>query len=188
MQQTFRAMAATCDTASSLPEAIEKINEAETTGRIWDVVLIDGLVLGSDGNLAGGCSTSGLGRKHPGRVGDSPILGGGLYVDNEVGAAGATGIGENIMRYCATFMIVEFMRQGMGPEEACLAMIQRILRIEKGKKNPSINFIALDRNGRCGGAGTNKGFKFAVTSVDKSEVLPNSAWSKIDFGATKGGG
>src|SRR4051812_22364973 len=77
------------------------------------------LVLGADGNIAGGCSTSGLGGKLPGRVGDSPILGSGLYVDNEVGAAGATGIGENVMRYCATFRIVEYMRQGLSPEEAC---------------------------------------------------------------------
>src|SRR6185369_5899882 len=65
------------------------------------------LVLGQDGNIAGGCSTSGMGGKLPGRVGDSPIIGSGLYVDNEVGAAGATGLGENVMRYCASFMIVE---------------------------------------------------------------------------------
>jgi N4-(beta-N-acetylglucosaminyl)-L-asparaginase len=78
------------------------------------------LVLGKDGNIAGGCSTSGMGGKLPGRVGDSPILGSGLYLDNEVGAAGATGVGENVMRYCATFQIVEFMRQGMPPHEACM--------------------------------------------------------------------
>ena len=70
------------------------------------------LVLGEDGTISGGCSTSGLGGKLPGRVGDSPIIGSGLYVDNEVGAAGATGIGENVMRYCASFLIVEFMRRG----------------------------------------------------------------------------
>src|ERR1043165_6529003 len=84
------------------------------------------LLLGADGNLAGGCSTSGLGGKLPGRVGDSPIIGSGLYVDNDVGAAGATGLGENVMRYCASFLIVEFMRQGMSPEDACIAIIKRI--------------------------------------------------------------
>ena len=142
------------------------------------------VVLGKDGNLAGGCSTSGLGGKLPGRVGDSPILGSGLYVDNEVGAAGATGVGENVMRYCATFLIVEFMRQGMAPEEACLAVIHRILKTENRPDNPSINFIAIDKNGRFGGAGTNEGFKFAVTTEAESRVLPNSAWSRIDFGTT----
>lgn len=144
------------------------------------------LVLGSDGNIAGGCSTSGLGGKHPGRVGDSPIIGGGLYVDNEVGAAGATGIGENVMRYCATFMIVEFMRQGMDPEEACLAVIHRILKTERGDQNPSINFVALDKSGRHGAAGTNRGFRYAVTSAGESVVRSNSAWSRIDFGSKRG--
>src|SRR5690348_10786518 len=71
------------------------------------------MVLGADGNIAGGCSTSGWGGKLPGRVGDSPILGSGLYVDNETGAAGATGLGENVMRYCGSFMVVEYMRQGL---------------------------------------------------------------------------
>lgn len=140
------------------------------------------LVLGADGNIAGGCSTSGLGGKHPGRVGDSPIIGSGLYVDNEVGAAGATGIGENVMRYCATFMIVEFMRQGRSPEDACLAVIHRILKTETSNKNPSINFVALDKSGRYGAAGTNKGFKYAVTSASESRVLSNTAWSQIKFG------
>ena len=88
------------------------------------------LVLGSDGNISGGCSTSGLGGKLPGRVGDSPIIGSGLYVDNEVGAAGATGLGENVMRYCGSFMVVECIRQGMTPEEACVEAIRRIARID----------------------------------------------------------
>lgn len=142
------------------------------------------LLLGGDGNLAGGCSTSGLGGKLPGRVGDSPILGSGLYVDNEIGAAGATGVGENVMRYCATFMIVEFMRQGMTPEEACLAEIDRILKGEQRPDNPSINFIAIDKKGRFGGAGTNEGFRFSVTTETESRVLPNTAWNKINFGTT----
>src|SRR6266436_2646448 len=77
------------------------------------------LVLGANRTIAGGCSTSGLAGKLPGRVGDSLIIGSGLYVDNEVGAAGATGVGENVMRYCGSFMVVEFMRQGLAPDEAC---------------------------------------------------------------------
>jgi len=129
------------------------------------------LVLGSDGNVAGGCSTSGLGGKLPGRVGDSPILGSGLYVDNEVGAAGATGIGENVMRYCGSFMAVEFMRQGMSPQAACEQTIQRIAKQDPKGLNLSINFVALDRRGRFGAAGTDKGFRFAVASAAGSRVL-----------------
>jgi N4-(beta-N-acetylglucosaminyl)-L-asparaginase len=130
------------------------------------------LALGTDGTVAGGCSTSGLGGKLPGRVGDSPILGSGLYVDNEVGAAGATGTGENVMRYCATCMIVEFMRQGMSPQEAILKMIHRTLESEK-RDDLHINFIALDKHGRYGAAGTDSEFKFAVATPGKSVVLDN---------------
>src|SRR5688500_9789988 len=83
------------------------------------------VALGPDGTLAGGCSTSGLSYKLPGRLGDSPIIGSGLYVDNEIGAAGATGIGENVMRYCGSFLVVEFMRQGLHPQEACVRAIER---------------------------------------------------------------
>ena len=138
------------------------------------------LVLGADGNIAGGCSTSGLGGKLPGRVGDSPILGSGLYVDNEVGAAGATGLGENVMRYCASYQIVEFMRQGMAPHEACLAVIKRILRTEPKGANLSINFVALDKQGRYGAAGTDQGFAYSVTTPTSSRVLPNPAKGKLE--------
>src|SRR5438477_8713619 len=95
------------------------------------------LVLGPDGNIAGGCSTSGLGGKLPGRVGDSPIIGSGLYVDNDVGAAGATGLGENVMRYCGAFLVVEYMRQGLDPTEACRATIRRIVGQEQRGVNLS---------------------------------------------------
>ena len=126
----------------------------------------------SDGSIAGGCSTSGLGYKLPGRVGDSPILGSGLYVDNEVGAAGATGTGENVMRYCASFMIVEAMRHGMSPQEACVATIRRIARMDPLKISElHINFIAIDKKGNVGAAGTDKEFKYAVTNGDESEVI-----------------
>ena len=136
------------------------------------------LVLGTDGNIAGGCSTSGLGGKLPGRVGDSPIIGSGLYVDNDVGAAGATGLGENVMRYCATFLIVEFMRQGMPPHEACVQVIRRIMGTEPKGADLSINFVALDKHGRYGAAGTDQGFQYSVTTPTFSRVLPNPGLGK----------
>ena len=129
------------------------------------------LVLGADGNIAVGCSTSGLVGKLPGRVGDSPIIGSGIYVDNEVGAAGATGLGENIMRYCGSFLVVEYMRQGLRPEDACLEAIRRIVRQEPKGADLKINFVALDKAGRYGAASSNRGFPYAVTTEHSSHVF-----------------
>ena len=130
------------------------------------------LVLGTDLTLAGGCSTSGLAGKLPGRVGDSPIIGSGLYVDNDVGAAGATGVGENVMRYCGSFLVVEYMRQGLHPQAACEQTIRRIARQDPKGMNLSINFVALDKRGRYGAAGTDKEFRFSVATRKGSQVLP----------------
>jgi isoaspartyl peptidase/L-asparaginase-like protein (Ntn-hydrolase superfamily) len=128
------------------------------------------LVRGADGTLSGGCSTSGLADKLPGRVGDSPIIGSGLYVDNEVGAAGATGVGENVMRYCGAYLIVELMRQGMDPTAACQTAIRRIAAKDPRGWDLGIHFIALDKQGRFGAAGT-KDFPHSVTYPGFSQVL-----------------
>lgn len=145
------------------------------------------LVLDAAGNLAGGCSTSGWAGKLPGRVGDSPIIGSGLYVDNEVGAAGATGLGENMMRYCASFMVVEYLRQGLHPEEACLKTIARIAATDpKSAEDLHLNFIALDKKGRFGAAGTGVGFRYSVTSPDSSQVLTGANFTNQDIGPEGG--
>ncbi|GAB5403879.1 MAG: N(4)-(beta-N-acetylglucosaminyl)-L-asparaginase [Aureliella sp.] len=130
-------------------------------------------LLGLDsGHLMGGCSTSGLAFKLPGRVGDSPLVGSGLYVDGDVGAAGATGVGENVLRYCASFLIVEYMRDGLSPTDACEKAIRRVMAGErKPAKDLSINFVALDRSGRAGAAGTDAEFRYAVVRSGKSVVL-----------------
>lgn len=151
---------------------------AEASKKNHDTIAL--LVLGPDGSIAGGCSTSGLAGKLPGRVGDSPILGSGLYVDNEVGAAGATGVGENVMRYCGSFLVVEYMRQGLHPQAACEQTIQRIARQDPKGLDLSINFVALDKQGRFGAAGTDKNFKFAATTRTRSEVLQPSLVERIE--------
>ena len=116
-----------------------------------------------NGDLYGGCSTSGWGYKVPGRVGDSPIIGSGLYVDNELGAVGSTGTGENVMRWCAAFWITQLMGQGLSPTEACIKVIREIAR-----KDPlpfdklALNFIALNKAGEFGAAGTSRGFVYAT--------------------------
>lgn len=135
------------------------------------------VVLGADGNLVGGCSTSGLAYKLAGRVGDSPIIGSGLYVDNEVGAAGATGVGENIMRFCGSFQVVELMRSGAHPQEACAETIRRIQKKHPAGADLAINFLAIDKKGRFGAAGTGGGFPFSVTYPGYSEVLASEGVS-----------
>jgi N4-(beta-N-acetylglucosaminyl)-L-asparaginase len=124
------------------------------------------------GNLSGSCTTSGMGFKMRGRVGDSPIIGAGLFVDNEVGAATATGQGEDIIRIAGSHTVVELMRQGLAPEEACKKAVQRILKI-KGEKASQIQigFIAIDKQGRYGGFALQKGFSFAVRSAEEEKLV-----------------
>lgn len=136
----------------------------------------------ADGNVFGGCSTSGWGFKIPGRVGDSPIIGSGLYVDNEVGGAGATGVGENVMRYCASFMIVEEMRHGAKPQQAIENVIQRIAKKDpKNIDELAINFVAINRAGETGAAGTSRGFQYAVADPGQSIVLDARALTDADI-------
>ncbi|MCB1128689.1 MAG: N(4)-(beta-N-acetylglucosaminyl)-L-asparaginase [Verrucomicrobiae bacterium] len=137
------------------------------------------LVLGADGTIAGGCSTSGLSGKLPGRVGDSPIIGSGLYVDNEVGAAGATGVGENVMRYCGTFLVVELMRQGLHPTEACLEALRRIARKDPLGSALRVSFVALDKHGRFGAGTAGQGFPYSVTTPTFSRVLTSRGLGEL---------
>ena len=138
------------------------------------------LVLGADGNIAGGCSTSGWSGKLPGRVGDAPIIGGGLYVDNEVGAAGATGLGENVMRYCGTFLVVELMRQGLAPQEACLEALRRMALQDPLGTALQVSFIALDKKGRFGAATAGQGFGYAVTTKSGTQILSPVGLGKLE--------
>ena len=113
---------------------------------------INVLGIDKDGNVAGITTTSGLFGKIPGRIGDSPIIGAGLYVDNAVGAAGATGRGEEVIRTCGSFLVVEKMRDGMTPQEACEFVCKRIIDINGGTKNVNFNdkFVAINVNGEVG--------------------------------------
>lgn len=145
-------------------------NQVRTPEQSHDTIALLGV--NTDGHLVGGCSTSGLAFKLPGRVGDSPIVGSGLYVDGEIGAAGATGVGENVLRYCGSFLIVEFMRQGMSPTQACEATVRRIASGEnKPPKQLSVNFVAVNKAGHVGAAGTDQGFRCAVVDSSNSQVI-----------------
>jgi N4-(beta-N-acetylglucosaminyl)-L-asparaginase len=125
--------------------------------------------LDKDGNVSGATSTSGLFFKLPGRVGDSPIIGAGLYLDNEVGSCGSTGRGEANLLNCSSFLVVEQMRRGMSPKEACLAVLQRIAdktepRLLKAPGRPSfdLKFYAMNKQGEYAGASLWKGGQFAI--------------------------
>jgi N4-(beta-N-acetylglucosaminyl)-L-asparaginase len=132
---------------------------------------INCIALDGGERLAGVTTTSGLSYKLPGRVGDSPIIGAGLYVDNEIGAAGSTGLGEANLRTCASFRVVEFMGRGLSPEEACLRTCEMVVRKTRldprlcrpdGKPNYGLHFYALNKKGEFGAAGVYEGGKFAA--------------------------
>ncbi|HZX77964.1 N(4)-(beta-N-acetylglucosaminyl)-L-asparaginase [Lysobacter sp.] len=121
------------------------------------------LALDAQGRLAGACTTSGMAWKMHGRVGDSPIVGAGLYVDNEVGAATASGVGEEMVRNAASFLVVELMRQGRSPTQACREAIERVVRKRpEASKRLQVCFLAMNRAGEVGAFALHKGFVYAL--------------------------
>ncbi|MBT8396196.1 MAG: N(4)-(beta-N-acetylglucosaminyl)-L-asparaginase [Gemmatimonadetes bacterium] len=140
-------------------------------------------VVNADGDLSGVTTTSGLAWKIPGRVGDSPIVGAGLYVDNDVGAAGSTGRGESVIKTVGGHTVVEMMRGGMSPTDACLEALKRIVTFtvepylldEEGRPNFGVNYYAINKKGEFGGAAIFAGARFAV-SVDGDTRLEDSAY------------
>jgi len=129
------------------------------------------IAIDANGVLSGACTTSGLAYKMRGRVGDSPIIGAGLYVDNEVGAATSTGVGEETVRVCGSHTVVELMRQGRTPEQACKETVERIIKWRKDKiAELQVAFIAINKAGEYGGYAIHKGFQFAVHDNDGAKL------------------
>ena len=126
------------------------------------------LALDHEGRLAGGCTTSGVAYKMHGRVGDSPIIGAGLYVDGAVGGATATGLGEAVMRTVGSFLVVELMRQGASPQEACSEAVQRIIR-SMPTDDLQVGYLALGRNGEVGGHAIHGGFNYAFQQRSETQ-------------------
>ena len=124
------------------------------------------LALDEHRNLSGSCTTSGMAWKLRGRVGDSPIIGAGLFVDNEIGAACATGVGEAVIRIAGSHLVVELMRQGHSPEEACKLAVDRVIKKHKDINNLQVGFLALNKQGQHGGFAVYKGFNYALTHLD----------------------
>ena len=129
------------------------------------------LAIDKKGDISGACTTGGLAYKQPGRVGDSPIIGAGLYVDNEVGGAGATGVGEVIMKTLGSHLIVELMRQGLSPYEACKEAVMRAVKKIPDAENLPVYYIAVNKHGEVGAYGTNTAFDYAVYTENKGNIL-----------------
>ena len=132
------------------------------------------VAMDNSGNLSGACTTSGMAFKMHGRVGDSPIIGAGLYVDNEIGAATSTGVGEEVIRIVGSHLVVELMRQGLTPEAACKQAVERIVnRNPEAAKEVQVGFLALNKKGEYGAYALQKGFTYSVKN-GKEEATYNA--------------
>lgn len=120
------------------------------------------LVMDKEGMISGGCTTSGLAYKMHGRVGDSPIIGSGLFIDNEIGAATATGMGEEVLKTVGSFLIVELMRQGKTPQQACEEAVHRIMEKQPDRGDFQVAYIAVNKKGEVGSYSIHEGFSYMM--------------------------
>jgi len=128
------------------------------------------ITIDNNGDISGACTTSGMAYKLHGRVGDSPIIGAGMFVDNEVGGAVATGVGEAVLKTLGSFLVVELMRQGKSPQAACEEAVQRIAKKQQ-YKDIQVGYCAINKAGEYGGYSIQPGFNYAVYQDNKSEVF-----------------
>jgi N4-(beta-N-acetylglucosaminyl)-L-asparaginase len=129
------------------------------------------VAMDAQGRLAGSCTTSGMAFKVHGRVGDSPIIGAGLFVDGEAGAACATGMGELVIRTAGSHTVVELMRQGMDPEAACKEAVRRIIKQNPDMTDKQVGFLAIRKDGAYGGFSVYSGFEYALNTPDRTEMV-----------------
>lgn len=129
------------------------------------------LAIDKNGNISGACTTSGWAYKLHGRVGDSPIIGAGLFVDNEVGGACATGLGEAVIRIAGSHTVVELMRQGKSPNEACKEAVERIIKKHKNVDGLQVGFLAINKYGEVGGYSVYAGFNYALRNKQTEKMI-----------------
>jgi len=150
----------------------KSFNTERLPGNQYNHDTIGMLALDADGNLSGACTTSGMAFKMRGRVGDSPIIGAGLYIDNEVGGATSTGVGEEVIRTVGSFLVVELMRQGYSPEAACKEAVERIVKKKpETAKEIQVGFLALNKKGEYGSYALQSGFTYAVCNEQKQDLV-----------------
>jgi N4-(beta-N-acetylglucosaminyl)-L-asparaginase len=147
-------------------------NRQHKPGSKYNHDTIGMLAIDAKGNISGACTTSGMAFKMRGRVGDSPIIGAGLYVDNEVGGATSTGVGEEVIRNVGSFLVVEMMRHGYSPEDACREAVNRIIKKKPDTaKDIQVGFLAINKKGEYGAYAIQSGFSFAVCNTEKQDLL-----------------
>ncbi len=149
-----------------------KKSEYKPVANIENHDTIGMVAMDANGKLAGSCTTSGMAFKIHGRVGDSPIIGAGLFVDGDAGAACATGVGELAIRTAGSHTVVELMRQGRTPDEACREVVLRVQRKHKELADMQIGFLAIRADGAFGGWGLRKGFSYALHTNKRNELVP----------------
>ena len=138
------------------------------------------LAIDKNGDISGACTTSGLAFKMAGRVGDSPIIGAGLFVDNEIGAAVATGLGEEVVKTVGSFLVVELMRQGKTPQEACEEAIKRIVnKPNSNYKEFQVGYIAVNKNGETGSYSIHEGFSMTKYQNELNQNIQSDCFIKI---------
>jgi N4-(beta-N-acetylglucosaminyl)-L-asparaginase len=166
------------------PNAQKEYDKWKVTSQYKPIINVEnhdtiGMIgLDANGKLAGSCTTSGLAYKMHGRVGDSPIIGAGLFVDDEVGAATATGLGESIIRICGSFLIVELMRQGRTPQESCEEAVRRLIAKNKNIKDIQAGFLAINKEGEVGAFAVHPGFNFAQATATGNVLIDAGSYFK----------
>jgi N4-(beta-N-acetylglucosaminyl)-L-asparaginase len=158
---------------------IENQTPATLPGGAYNHDTIGMLACDQQGRLSGACTTSGMAFKLHGRVGDSPIIGAGLYVDNDAGAATATGVGEEVIRIVGAHLVVELMRQGYSPEKACKKAVERIVKKSVAHaKTIQVGFLAINKKGQHGAYALQAGFEYAVTNAEGEKYIKSDYYFK----------
>ncbi|MCZ2485379.1 N(4)-(beta-N-acetylglucosaminyl)-L-asparaginase [Aquirufa sp. KTFRIE-69F] len=175
LDQGFKVENLLTETSKKAWEEWKKESKYEPVINIERHDTIGLLGIGKAGEIAGACTTSGLAFKMHGRVGDSPIIGGAVFCDDEVGGACATGLGEFVMKTLGSFLIVELMRQGMSPQKACEEAVMRIVKRYKYKEF-QIGYLALNKKGEYGAYAIQKGFNYTITKNGKTQVIESASY------------
>jgi N4-(beta-N-acetylglucosaminyl)-L-asparaginase len=166
------------ETSKKAWEEWKKTSEYKPIINIENHDTIGMLAIDKNGDISGGCTTSGLAYKMAGRVGDSPIIGSGLFIDNEVGGATATGLGEEVLKTVGSFLIVELMRQGKNPQEACEEAIGRIISKNKNFKDFQVGYIAVNKKGETGFYSIHEGFSVTKYADVENINIPSTFFNK----------
>lgn len=156
----------------------KKKSKYETIINIENHDTIGMLAIDKNGDISGACTTSGMAYKVGGRVGDSPIIGSGLFIDNEVGGATATGVGEEVMKTVGSFLIVELMRQGKSPLEACKEAVHRIVSKNKNYKDFQVGFLAINKLGETASYCIHPGFSYSKYDASGQSDNPSDSYVK----------